>query len=99
MTELKTATKKAQNFIRSYDFHMTKNKGASLYEIYNNFSDKKQKAFEYCCELLKTKEGFNPCFCGHNYNVFTYAFLFIANNKTYLCYITPSYNYVMEYDR
>ena len=83
--------------INAYNYYVSKNYGSSLYEIYNNYSNAKERALIYCKELKKIKDGFNPCFCGHNCMTFTYAFLFIENNKTYLCYITPSYDYMMEY--
>ena len=98
MTQLKNKTKKALGLIHTYNYYRKQNNGLSLYEIYNNYSWRKEKAFDYCKSLLKEKNGFDACFCGHNCMVFTYAFLFKEGDTTYLCYITPSYDYKIKYE-
>ena len=97
MIEIKNTTKKALSMINSYKYYLSKNNGVSLYEIYNDFSDAKYRGFLYCLKLKEMKEGYNPCFCGHNCMAFTYAFLFIKNNETYLAYITKDNDYMIKY--
>lgn len=98
MTNLKPTTKQAQNFIHSYKYYCNKNNGESLYQIYGNFSDKKYNAFLYCLKLKEDLNGFKSCFCGHNCDFFTYAFLFIEDDRKYLAYITHGHNYKILYE-
>ena len=96
MTIANKDTQKAQHMIKAYNFY--KNNGENLYQIYKNYSYKKEKALSYCKELKTSYNGFGACFCGHNSDIFTYAFLFKDDDKTYLMYITPTYNYCIEYE-
>ena len=98
MTTIKETTQKAKGFIRSYNYYKDKNNGENLYQIYKNFSDKKYKALVYCKELKQKLEGYSSCFCGHNSDYFTYAFLFKENNVTYLAYITYATDYKIKYE-
>lgn len=97
MTKLNNTTKRAVQMLRSYEYYLSRNNGNSLYEIYSNFSENKYCALEYCKALMAKKQGWNPCFCGHNSMTFTYAFLFIENDKLYLAYITKDNDYMIEY--
>lgn len=98
MRELKNTTKQAQHFINSYNYYKNKNDGSNLYKIYSSFSEKKYNAHLYCLKLKNDLNGFNACLCGHNCDFFTYAFLFREGNKTYLAFITPSYDYKILYE-
>ena len=99
MIKLNPKTKKAQGFIRAYKTYYGTNKGDSLYEIYGRYSWQKEHALTYCKELCKQYEGFKRCFCGHNYDYFSYAFLFKGiDGKTYLAYITYASDYQIEYN-
>ena len=98
MTIANKNTKKAQSMIKAYNFYKNKNNGDSLYQIYKNYSYNKEKALNYCKMLKHDLNGFASCFCGHNYDYFTYAFLFNKDNKTYLAYITYANNYMIEYE-
>ena len=98
MTKLNKNTKKARDCIASYKYYINENYGSSLYEIYDSFSARKDDALTYCKDLKQRLNGFDACFCGHNSMIFTYAFLFIEAGILYLCYITPSYDYMIEYE-
>lgn len=98
MTELKNTTQKAKGIIHTYNYYKNTNEGITLFEIYNNYSWRKEKALDYCKELKQRLNGFNSCFCGHNCMIFTYAFLFKEGDTIYLCYITPSYDYKIKYE-
>lgn len=99
MTILKSNTKKAQGFIRSYNHYKNKNHANSLYDIYKSFSREKEKAFDRCKMLKSSLLGFNACLCGHNCDTFVYAFLFKHGCVTYLAYITKDNDYMIEYER
>lgn len=98
MTTINNTTKKARSFIHSYNFYKSKNNGSNLYQIYGHWSDKKEKAFKYCLDIKEKLNGFDACFCGHNYDYFTYAFLYIKDNRKYLAYITYANDYEIMYD-
>lgn len=98
MKTINNTTKQAQHFISAYNFYKNKNTGLSLYQIYTRYSEKKLKAFIYCRNMLNELNGFDACFCGHNTDHFTYAFLFVKDNKTYLAYITHANNYMILYE-
>lgn len=98
MKQLKPNTKQAQHFISAYEHNLSRNNGDSLYEIYGHFSNEKQKALEYCKSLKNQLEGWQPCFTGHSCDTFSYGFLFIKDNKTYLAYITYANDYCIEYE-
>lgn len=98
MTIVNKDTQKAQHMIKAYNFYKNKNNGENLFSIYKNYSDKKYKALCYCKSLMRDLDGFASCFCGHNTDYFTYAFLFKKDNKTYLAYITYANDYMIEYD-
>lgn len=98
MTIVNKDTKKARQMIRAYNFYKNKNNGENLYSIYKNYSNKKEIALSYCKSLKGKLDGFSSCFCGHNCDYFTYAFLFKKDNKTYLAYITYANDYQIEYE-
>ena len=94
MTNIKNTTKKAQHFKRAYE-HATK-EATSLFKIYKSFSEKKQRAFEYCERLKATLNGYGARFCGSNCDIFTYGFIYEQNGVKYLAYITPQNDYCIE---
>lgn len=98
MTIVNKNTQKAQHFIRAYNHYKKLNDGSSLYKIYKSWSEEKEDAFNRCRKLKSNLNGFDACLCGHNCDKFTYAFLFIEDNKTYLAYITKDNDYKIEYE-
>lgn len=89
-------TKKAKTIINAYNYYKGATSGASLYEIYNNFSYNKYNALKYCHNLQSDLHGFGACFGGHNCFSFVYYFLFNQDGKKYLAYITKDNNYFVE---
>ena len=91
MIKLNHTTKKAKNFIRRYF-----NSGYyTLNDCYNNYSYKKQKAYDYCISKMLQMGGENGCIIGFNSCFFTYAFQ--ADTKLIVICPVNEYEIDLEY--
>lgn len=63
-----------------------------VYEAYKRPSEAKIHAQHYCHKLLGQLNGYNACVLAHNSQMFTYSFMYSADNTTYFVYITPTYD-------
>lgn len=65
----------------------------SLYDVYKTFSRRKANAFNNCLQIKESMNGFNGRIIGHNCDVFSYGFEYIAptTGVVCFCYITPTY--------
>ena len=101
MENLKTlnkSTKKAQGFIRSYNYYFSKPSSCNIETYYKNPSYNKVKAWRYCKELCNKYNGSGLYVTGGNSSYFSAGFTFNKDGKSYLCYITYSSNYCIELD-
>lgn len=95
-------TKKQEEMYESYKRAFERGPKKELYEVYENYSYKKQKALDYCKGVQAKLNGYNATIVSHNSYMFTYAFEYIdyelgsLNKVRWLCYITPSNNYVFN---
>lgn len=98
MTNLKANTKRANQFISSYENAVSR----GLYflnDIYNSYSQSKANAYDYCRELRYKMDGFhfavfNPCT-----STFTAGFKYYdENKKLHIVIITKcnDYDIIME---
>lgn len=71
---------------------------SELYEVYDRYSSAKAKAFDYCKGLCAKKNGNGLRILSANTFVFTAAFTYEENGKSYLMYITPSNDLPIELD-
>lgn len=71
-----------------------------LSDVYESYSDKKAKAFEYCERLYKSVNGFHGIrILSHNTFTFSVGFLFTdkENGHIRFAYITADYDRVCDY--
>ena len=68
MIKLNRNTKKAKNWLNA------EVKGYKLNDVYGKYSSHKERAFNYCIELCKEKDGWDLCIIGYNASYFTIRF-------------------------
>lgn len=61
----------------------------NLYHCYNSFSDKKEKAWKHCQDLVKYYQGENLKVVYFNGWIFTCGFICYINGLKHFIYITP----------
>ena len=92
MTELKYGSKKAtslaQNYWNSYDRALT--------DCYARPSIAKEKADFRCRHFMIVNGGYDYRICTYNSQIFTAGFRFKEKDVEYLCYMTPTYNYIIR---
>ena len=98
LKELNKNTKKAQGFIRSYNYHCYKSSSCDIEAFYKKPSFNKIKAWLYCKELCKKYNGLGLAVTGGNCSFFSAGFTFNNDDKKYLVYITHATNYCIELD-
>ena len=94
MTEIKSTTQRGQQMCRAYKWSNKYN----IHSAYDRPSLRKINAWEYCKKLCEENNGYGLKITGHNTCTFSAGFLFNKDGSTYLCYITPSYDYVVLYE-
>ena len=83
-------TKKQEQLLDNYN----RASATELRQVYNSWSDKKERAFKECIEKMSAYEGYDGRICSANTWMFTYAFKYRDGyGHTCLCYITPSTDY------
>lgn len=65
-----------------------------LHQVYSRCSYEKQSAYERCLRIMREYDGYDLRITSFNTFVFTVAFRFTDSGIEYLCYITPSHNYI-----
>ena len=77
-----------------------RNEGYDLSSVYESFSKRKLKAWEYCIWLCNQVEGTWLAIRSHNTFSFTVNFYFCNpdNGREMLAVITPSYNHAYYLD-
>ena len=73
---------KYESYCRSTDY--------SLYDCYGSFSHAKARAWEYCENLCRQKEGWGLKVVGHNSCFFSAGFLYEESGKQMYMHITAS---------
>lgn len=63
-----------------------------VYEAYKTMSNEKERSQRYCDDIRERLGGYNACVLTHNTFIFTYCFMYDAENTTYFVYITPTYD-------
>ena len=96
MRELKASTKKGKEIIaRAVNYE-----GATLSEVYDNWSSEKEKAFEWCREqYVETENSSGFSICSHNTFMFTCSWLGTKDGENIMRYETPSNSYLVWLDR
>lgn len=75
-----------------------------LQHFYGRYSYAKEKAMEYCKDLMFELDGYGGAIINHNTFIFTYGFYYDKvddeTGEVYqnFCYITPSHNYTWKVD-
>lgn len=90
MRELKTNTQKQKAQVQALLNRYYNCTNYQLYDVYNNFSYLKEKAFKYCEELKNKYCGSIGKITSHCINNFTYCFIGAFEGKKALFYITKS---------
>ena len=98
MTTLNKNTKKAQGFIRSYNYYYYKASSYDIETFYQRPSYNKIRAWDECKKLCAEYNGKGLCITGGNSSYFSAGFTFYQDGKKYLCYITYANNYCIELD-
>lgn len=65
---------------------------SDLWEVYGSHSYAKERAFEYCKNLMYKLDGYGMKIIGHNCMTFSVAFTFEYENRPCIAYITKSYD-------
>lgn len=65
-----------------------------LRDVYGRWSDKKERAYNYCVELMRKYNGYDLRIISSNTFMFTVGFEFPhpETGETMFAYITPDYN-------
>ena len=93
-------TKKQQGLYNHYLYALKRGAKTELYQVYNNYSNKKQCALNYCKELQYRLNGYNATIVGHSCHFFSYAFLYYDADTKHecLCYCTQANDYKFPID-
>ena len=83
-------TQRAQRIIDAYVCSDT----ITLWEAYERFSHAKERAYNYCLDLMSKMNGYAGCITGHNTCTFSYAFRCGEGMKD-LVYITHCGDYII----
>lgn len=99
MREINSSTQKAQGFMNAYNYARRTGHTDNLYSVYNNFSQAKYNALEYCKRIQREYNGYNACVVNGNSFHFTYAFEYVEENTgcVKLMYITHTEEYTMDF--
>ena len=81
MIKLNKTTKKAKNFISSYQ----NSTNFRLEDCYNNYSYAKQNAFDYCINKMNKMNGYDGRIISYNCSFFSYAFMTDDNKLIIIC--------------
>lgn len=79
-TKSKVIKQAYRDYLRSND--------TTLWHIYGRFSEYKQRAYDYCVELMRSLDGYDLRIIGHNCDTFSVGF----RTDTHFVYITKSYD-------
>lgn len=91
MQKINATTKKAQGFIQMYKHA----RFSTLSEAYARPSVAKQRAYDYCLDLMREYDGEGGRITGRNCMVFSFAFRGTYEGKPALFYITRDYDRVV----
>lgn len=88
-------TRAARGNINKYD----NSKLYTLYHAYTRPSTAKERAWNYCVELMVKYNGYGLKVLSYNTFMFTAAFLFTdpENGNIKMMYITPNYDVAIDY--
>jgi len=92
---LNKETKKAQIYISNYS-KARDNGQSQLWSVYGNYSRQKEEIFTKWFNNMLDINGFGLYITTFSKFVFTLGFKLEQGNNTYLLYITPSENYIIE---
>ena len=67
-----------------------------LEQCYNNYSSRKNSAYDYCRNIYNNFDGEYFTITGYNSNYFSVAFEIEYEEKNYLIYITYADDYIIE---
>ena len=81
-------TKKQQQMF----YAVTHSNNESLYDVYKTFSDSKYRAYDYCKDEMRLKDGFNFRITSANTFSFSCGFLYYDNDKHLHCRYYTSQN-------
>lgn len=96
MIILKGSTKKGQDIVAKG----TKWIGNDLHQVYDSWSDAKQRAFEWCYEkYLATPEHSAWGICSKNTNMFTVSWVGLFDGENAMFYETNKHSYVVLLDK
>lgn len=87
-------TKVQRGMLNNYN----RSEWTSLHQVYQNPSWSKQRAFDWCMELVRKYSGNRPRICTFNSFGFTFGFTFEMEGKTFLRYETPNNSYTFPID-
>lgn len=92
MKECKTTQMKAnlERLWRTSETH--------LGEVYNTWSNAKERAYDYCLELVRKYNGYNYRILGANSCVFSFGFIGEINGRKAFFYITHTADRFMYID-
>ena len=93
VSKINSNTERAKTMINNYRRSANVN---SIYDIYDNCSSEKYRAFEWCRNFCMDIKGVNLRCTGHSCHQFSMGFEMNYNNKNYLIYITALNNYIIE---
>ena len=82
-----------------YARRLTNSRDMRLEDVYTDYSENNERAYNYCIRLCDALDGYNFRILTHNCQVFTAGFLFeTTTGETAFAVITPTYNYYCVYD-
>lgn len=90
-TIVNNETKKGKSLVRSY-YNAEEKQRYNLDSCYNNYSNKKEKAFKECLKIMKELNGVDGYISSFNIHRFTYSFK-LEND---LIVINECNNYIIE---
>lgn len=95
-TQTKADARKANNHLSLYNRGIYD--GHTLRDVYGNFSIYKERAFNYCVELMNALNGRGLVIMSHSSQVFSVGFLFThpETGRDCFAYITRDYNRFCE---
>lgn len=72
-----------------------------LREVYNSWSDAKERAYQYCRNKFIELDGWNFCICSYNTFMFTVGFEYNdpETGEHMFAYITKNHDYCCPYSR
>lgn len=88
-------TKKQRGMYEAYRKAFIRGPKTELYQVYGNYSHKKQEALDYCKDLQAKLGGYNGTIVGHSAHFFSYAFVYVDYDsmEMCMCYCTHANNY------